>query len=476
MSSKESVMILTSLLAEMGKAVPDAALVADFRAMYDAAKRAEGGGGSASPGVGGGMASPAAGTGSDQRLGEFVRTNDVAIITRDGLKIVVGDRVGLQDRVDRRIFSLRVMGLTRTRDLYGWELKGDTAFCIAALLAWVRMVNTDQEVPPEWAGIRSFGPFMEFEAWKDVDKFGRFMNGEWDEQKPYLLSVADFGPKEENFKPGDLTTDSQAWRSAMIRAMDGLSEAVVAVFGCRPLSHCLSFEMIKAKLRTMECKGIAHAFVFFEVNAGISRTMTLLRTGRARSDDPNHSLVGPAAFEREMEVYLDKAYQRIPDRRMPTSDVTEFVVKEHAKVQWVAPGKIIKAPLDPVEEDEEVGKKRSKRSRGAVAKRKVAPRVAGAGGPGGRNQGGPQGLAAAAAGICGFHLLGLLGADDKKTGVRFACKLKADGTCLQDKDHPRSLKAITLKEARDCVGALPARLVTVGMAELTKIRPAAFKP
>ena len=381
----------------------------------------------------------------------------------------------MQERMEKRSANIRIMGMGRTRDLFGWELRGGGKECRKSFQALLRVASSGRQLPPEWRDIPNFHPVMEYAVWTDEEKFERFVSGEWDEDAPYLLSVADFGPVDASFQPWSLATDGQAWRSALIRALEAASQAMVAVFGCPPLTDSVSYRMLLDKLRTLECKGVAHAFIANEVHAAFSRTFELFRTGRARGPGPQFDLRGGAAFLREIEDHFALAYERIPNRSSPSIEVAEFLASDYGKIQWTSGGLGGKV-------------KRARGSQGAA--RQIAQRAAvgtspqaaaGAGSAAaakgaGQGAGAGQSPAGAARIVCGYHLLGLLDITDRKTGVVFVCRLKKDGTCPQDKVHPRSLGAITKKRADEGVAGLPLALAPLGKAGVNKAGAAAFKP
>ena len=62
------------------------------------------------------------------------------------------------------------------------------------------------------------------------------VEGRYDEDSPYLLSVADFVSKNEDFLPWSTTLDSQGWRNARVRGKGALSDTMVIVFDDPPLA------------------------------------------------------------------------------------------------------------------------------------------------------------------------------------------------------------------------------------------------
>ena len=426
-----------------------------------------------------------------------VNSNQTAIVTIDGLKVIVGDRAGLQGRVDNRLILIRGLGLPKTRDLVGWELQGDVHDVRRELLLMRRTVRAGDTVPPEWSKIERMGGLVEAPAWLDIDKFQRVIEGRWDEMAPGLLSIADFEPPIPGYDPWSLSTDSPKWRDTCIRWLEAVSDAFELLFDAPPFSQSVSFRMIRSRLRTERCKGIECAFVFYQLNAAVAKIMRTFRKERPAGVEPHQRLYGPDALARETERRFDEAYRAIPGDQMPTFRVNEFRAATYGEIQWTATRGHKGGKEEVVKGWEEGGtgggagggrggrgRDRGKRAREG-ADVQAAAKVAANGGGRGQGRGGQgvqqppvppvPGAGANKKGICGFHLFDLLGVMDKKTARRFGCRTNADGTCSRDLVHAGTLRDVTRAQATTCIELMTPGLRPPGLAMLAKKPDGAFK-
>ena len=445
-----------------------------------------GGAGAGTSGAGDNGGTPGSNRGANQGEHKMrVNTNVTAAITLDGLEVVVGERTGLQAKVDLRLYLFRLMGLEKARDLVGYELNGSTGDIRRELLEFRKQAVGGQALPRKWASVARLGTLLELTFWKDEATCGRFIEGRWDEDCPYLLSVADFVSKSDDFLPWSSTLDSQLWRNALGRGMDALSDAMVIIFDLPPMSRSGSYRMVRARLGTETCLGIDHSFIGWHIHCAYCKIFNLFRKGRPEGTTRECILYGSEAYIREVERRFDEAYRAIPGDQMPTFKVNQFIATIYHRIRWVPPGRAVT-----------IEDRAGAAAKGKADKKRAATSAAAGGGAaakvprnnppasGGQGRGvHPPGLPIAPAppgrGVlrhCGFHLYTVLGIVDKKTGALFQCKAKADGTCFKGQEHVASLKALTRDQAMAAAEAMPTGLRPLGVAAITATQSSEFRP